>query len=229
MNIQEDLPMRKQSLTSVLVLLIFCTSCVAQQSPPSSLATEKAIQTTASAQTESSIELIEITGLIEPILIDDIYRYVEDSDIIIIGTVEEALPVVRIEAVSLGLIHSDSEIYENISSYQIRIEQVIKGDIAAGGTIRVDMSGGEAEGVRESFIGLQYPNEGITYLMAIDEREITDKTDFFQYKFVGTYDGFSEIIDGKLYPQENTSIFKTGMFVEDAAAEIVSVLKTVKE
>ena len=184
-------------------------------------------ETSALPNTSEQITEIKVSGV--PNLYDDIDSLVVISDIIIIGTIDKALPVIRIEAVSLGLVSGETEYYKNVSSYQVRIEQVFKGDFSAGELFRVDRNGGLAEGIYENHVGMNYPVEGSTYLMFIDETGATDKTDYFMYMFEGTFDGFSEIIDGKLYPQENTSIFKTGMLVEDATAEIVSALKTVND
>lgn len=220
----------KKILSILLVfLLMICSSCLAQQNQPSDHSPQAPTMTETSALPIPSEQVTEIKVSGVPNLYDDINSLVGNSEIIIIGTIEEALPVVRIEAVSLGLASSDTEYYKNVSSYQVRIEQVFKGDFSAGELFRVDRNGGLAEGIYENLVGMNYPVEGSKYLMFIDETSITDKTDYFMYMFEGTFDGFSEIIDGKLYPQENTSIFKTGMFVEDATAEIVSALKTAND
>lgn len=225
MNIQEDFPMRKQILATALVILIFCTSCAVQPTAIASDADEESIEAETSARAETSIEITEYTVLIEPIIIDDMYRFVEDTDIIIIGMVEEALPVVRIDASSLGLVSGDPGFFENISSYQVRIEQVIKGDVSADETIRIDMHGGTAEGVFENYIGMIFPVENSHYLFFIENKQFSDKTDYFEYRFGVTYDGFSEIVDGKLYPQENTSIFEAGTPIEEVIARITEAME----
>ncbi len=205
------------------LLILMCSSCATNQTLASSYSSD----TTTQMETSAQVTEIIITG--DPYLIDNINQLVEASDIIIIGTIEEALPVVRIEAVSLGLVFGFPEYYKNVSSYNVKVEQVYKGDVSIGGYLRLDRNGGEADGIFENQQGLNYPVEGSRYLMFINETDISDKTDYFKYVFEGTYDGFSEIIDGKLYPQENTSIFKTGMLIDDATSEIVVALKAVSD
>lgn len=224
MNIHEDIPMRKQILATILVLLIFCSSCEVPPTAPSSRATIGSDQTETSVQMESSTEVTEIIIYGDPVMYFDLSKLLKMSDIVIIGTVEEALPVIRIEGVSLGLVKGFPEYYKNVSCYNIRIEQVFKGGFSEGDLLRVDRNGGEVDGIFENYQDLQYPVEGRKYLMFINETDITDKTDYFKYMFEGTYDGFSEIIDDKLYPQELTSIFEAGTPIEDVIERVTEAL-----
>ena len=59
--------------------------------------------------------------------LEELIKY---GDIIIVGTVEKALPVVRIDKVALGLVEGTPEFYQNVSPYQIKIIQTIKGDFS---------------------------------------------------------------------------------------------------
>ncbi len=112
--------MRKLFFATVLVLLIFCTSCATQPAAPANDAIQEPTQTETSVKTAGSTEVTEITVLGDPSLYNDLDLLIKISDIIIIGTVEEALPVVRVEAVSLGLVSGSTEDYKNISSYNIK-------------------------------------------------------------------------------------------------------------
>lgn len=161
-----------------------------------------------------------------PFLISDIDFLVSQSDFIFVGKVEKALPIVRVDAVALGLVEGISGLKKNVSSFEIRADQVLKGEIAPGDTIRVDRSGGLAEGINEIYEDdPPYPREGSTYLMFIYKTEFTEENKYFMYMFVGTYDGFSEIIDGKILPQKNTTIFKSGTPIDEAIASVSDAIE----
>ena len=70
-----------------------------------------------------------------------------------------------------------------------------------------------------------FPVENSHYLFFIENKQFSDKTDYFEYRFGVTYDGFSEIVDGKLYPQENTSIFEAGTPIEEVIARIMEAME----
>jgi len=208
----------KRKLASLIfaLLLVFGCSCSrvsyeinVESSKPTILPTD-------------STEITEVTFKVSPRMFSDIKLLASKSDLIIVGYVDKALPVVRIDAVALGLVKGIPELEENVSCYQIRIDQVVKGDFAPGDTIRVDMLGGLAEGVNEIYEDLQFPSEGSTYLMFIEKTDRTEENKYFLYRFVGTFDGFSEIVDGKIVPQKYTSIFKS-------EAPINEVMTTVSE
>lgn|GEM_PF-1967963 len=175
-----------------------------------------------SASTKNDPTVITFSGA--PQLFDSINKLVQQSDLIIIGKVEKALPVVRIDAVALGLVEGLPSLEENVSSFQIRIDQVIKGGFSPGDTIQVDMSGGLADNIYENYIDTNYPEEGLTYLMFIDRTNRTEANQYFLYMFVGSFDGFSEIADGRIFPQENTSIFEQGSSVDDALQKITEAI-----
>ena len=202
-----------------LLLLLGCScSCVSTGTNVESLTS------TASSSDSSKITEVVINGF--PFLITDINFLVAHSDFIIVGKVDKALPVVRIDAVALGLVEGIPELKKNVSSFQISVDQVIKGDIVPGDTIRVDRNGGLAEGINEIYEDdLQYPREGSTYLMFICKTEFTEENKYFMYMFVGTYDGFSEIVDGKILPQENTSIFQSGTSIDEVIASVSKVVE----
>jgi len=192
--------------------------------------TVAAAMTAAGYETETSIkndpaETTEVVFKGSPMLISDINKLISFSDVIIVGKVNKALPVVRIDAVALGLVKGIPELEENVSCYQIRIDQVVKGDFAPGDTIRVDMLGGLAEGINEIYEDLQFPSEGSTYLMFIEKTDRTEENKYFLYRFVGTFDGFSEIVDGKIVPQKNTSIFKSGTLINEVITTVSGAIE----
>ncbi len=205
---------KKIVLLLVILIWVFGISCSRASSEINAESSKSPTLLTESA------EITEITVAITPLMISDIKVLVSNSDIIIVGYVEKALPVVRIDAVKLGLVKGVSELEENVSCYQVRIGQVMKGDYDPGDMIRVDMLGGLAEGFDEIYMGLQYPVEGSTYLMFIEKSDRTEKNKYFMYRFVGTFDGFSEIVDGKIEPQKYTSIFEKGVSLDEALKEI---------
>ena len=53
-----------------------------------------------------------------------------------------------------------------------------------------------------------------------------EENKYFMYMFVGTFDGFSEIVDGKIIPQENTSIFKKGISLDEALKAITEAVES---
>ena len=177
-----------------------------------------------SASTKNDPTEIIFSGA--PILYDSINKLVQHSDLIVVGKVEKALPVVRIDAVALGLVVGPSSLEKNVSSFQIRIDKVIKGGFSPGDTVQVDMSGGIADNIYENYIDINYPVEGLTYLMFIDRTNYTDANRYFMYMFVGSYDGFSEIADGKIFPQENTSIFEKDSSIDDVLQKITDTIES---
>jgi len=172
-----------------------------------------------------STEITKVNIEVAPLMFSDINLLVSNSDAIIVGYVDKALPVVRIDAVALGLVEGIPELEKNVSSFQIRIDQVLKGDFIQGDTIRVDRNGGLAEGINEVIQDLQYPSEGSTYLMFIKKTDGTEENKYFMYMFLGTSDGFSEIVDGKIVPQKNTSIFKSGTPVNEVITTVSEAIK----
>ena len=177
-----------------------------------------------SASTKNDPTEIIFSGA--PLLYDSINKLVEQSDLIVVGKVEKALPVVRIDAVELGLVVGPSSLEKNVSSFQIRIDKVIKGGFSPGDTILVDMSGGLADNIYENYIDINYPVEGLTYLMFIDRTNYTEANQYFMYMFVGSYDGFSEIADGKIFPQEHTSIFEKSSSIDDVLQKIKDTIES---
>lgn len=207
------------ALLLLTLLLLFVCACGHASTPISSESSKPG-----TLQTDST-ETTEVIFSGSPMLISDINKLISLSDIIIVGYVDEALPVVRIDAVALGLVKGIPELKKNVSCFQIRIDQVLKGDFVPGNTVRVDISGGDAEGINEVYENLQFPLEGSTYLMFIEKTDRTEENKYFLYRFVGTFDGFSEIVDGKIVPQENTSIFKNGTPINEVITTVSEAIE----
>ena len=177
---------------------------------------------TKATTTETSITLI--TAQTTPIIIPSIQELINRSDDVIIGKVESVVPTVRIDLVALGINKGSTGHFQNISSYIFRVDQVIMGKIAPGEQIKMDMHGGIADGVSEDF-GITYPKIGVTYLMFITRREENQNKAYFRYLFVGSFEGYAEIRDGKIVPRDKAQLFKPGMPIEqvlDAVKKAVS-------
>lgn len=160
-------------------------------------------------------EPVRVTWQITPILFSGLDELAGHSDIILIGKVSDAPPTVRVDAAALGIVEGVDEFEKNISSFVINVEDVLKGDAPDSGTIRVDMNGGTADGVSETYDGLEFPQKGSRYLMFIRRTNFSEKNKYFLYMFVGTYDGFVEIVDGKIIPEKNSSVFTEGTSIGD--------------
>lgn len=211
----------KKTFASIIfaLLLVFGCSCSRASSEINVETSKPTILPT------DSTEIAEVTFKVLPQMFSDIKLLASKSDLIIVGYVDKALPVVRIDAVKLGIVKGIPELEKNVSSFQIKIEQVMKGDFKPGETIQVDMSGGNAEGINEIFENVQFPSEGLTYLMFIDKTAYTEENKYFMYMFLGTFDGFSEIVDGKIVPQENTSIFKNGTPINEVITTVSEAIE----
>lgn len=135
--------MKKSFLMVVFALLLLIGSSCSRTS--AGIHAESSIPTALSTDSSRTTEAVISES---PFLITDLNFLVSHSDYIIIGKVDEALPVVRIDAAALGLVEGIPKLEKNVSSFQIKIDQVIKGDIAPGDTIRVDRNAGLAEGIK---------------------------------------------------------------------------------
>lgn len=207
------------ALLLLILLLLFACACGRASTNISSESSKPGTVQTDPAETT------EVVFKGSPMLISDINKLISLSDLIVVGKIDKALPVVRIDAVALGLVVGPSKHEKNVSSFQVKIEQVMKGVFKPGETIQVDISGGLAEGINEIFENVQYPSEGSTYLMFIDKTDYTAENKFFMYMFVGTFDGFSEIVDGKIVPQKYTSIFKSGTPINEVVTTVSEAIR----
>lgn len=213
---------------SLIIALPFLSACAFQSvgGPTNSLSAIASTNSTESITTESrQIDLTTDSSItswyaqISPVTYSSIEDLLNDSDLVIIGTVTKMLPTVRVQSTDcvpdkkgFGM-QQDSL---NITSANVRIEQVIKGNISVGESIRLDQDGGLAEGIMETISPYRYLEDGIMYLMFVRHIEDIDISKYFAYSFASVYDGFMAIKSGKVYPWEYSNIFLAGTSVEDA-------------
>ncbi len=198
---------------SIIIALLFLSACVFQSDggPINSMS--------ANASTKPTETNAWWHAQITPITYSSLEDLLNDSDLVIIGTVTKILPAVRVNYTDcvpgkLGFgIEQDSL---NVTSADVRIEQVIKGNISVGESIRLDQDGGLAEGIMETITPYYYLENGITCLMFIQHNEDFDSSQYFAYRFTSVYDGFMPIQSGKVNPLDHLSVFLAGTSVEDA-------------
>jgi len=159
-----------------------------------------------------------LQALIDPVMYPSLEKLLAVTDIVIIGTVIETLPTVR-------LTQSDNELWKsalwedfNLTPALIQIDEVLRssaGDVTAGDTIRIDQMGGFAGSVDEQIKWIKYPEAGSSYLMFIHYNESADSNEYLTYEYASVFDGMMEITDGKVYPSKASQIFESGISVED--------------
>ncbi|MEI8200439.1 MAG: hypothetical protein WCG21_10270 [Eubacteriales bacterium] len=191
-------------LLFVLLLLCACNNDTSQKSEKSD---DSAAETT-----------LWLHLQIEPMIYPTLEKLLDDTDIVIIGTVKETLPVVR-------LTQSDNDLWKsavweefNVTPSLIQVDEVLwkdAGDITAGDTIRIDQMGGFAGNVKETISYIKYPEVGSSYLMFITFNESGNTDEYLTYEYASEVHGFMQITDGKVYPRAGSQIFESGISVED--------------
>jgi len=83
-------------------------------------------------------------------------------DSIIVGTITQPPSVTRINVIKLGYVSGSEETWSNVTSYQIRVDDVLKGNKKKGETITVDQYGGTYEGITEYIEGFPYLEQNKT-------------------------------------------------------------------
>jgi len=161
---------------------------------------------------------------IEPIMYPSLEKLLAVTDIVIIGTVKETLPAVR-------LTQSDNDLWKsavwedfNVTPSLIQVDEVLKsdsGDVTAGETIRIDQMGGFVDNINETIDWIKYPEAGSSYLMFINFNESADSNEYLTYEYSSIVDGFMQIADGKVYPPKASQIFESGISVEDVRLAMV--------
>jgi len=161
---------------------------------------------------------------VDPILYPTLEKFLAVTDIVIMGTVLDTLPMVRLKK-------SDNDLWKsalwkdfNITPALIQVDEVLKsdvGDVTVGETIRIDQMGGFADNVKETISWIKYPEVGSSYLMFITFNESADTNEYLTYEYSSIYDGLMEITDGKVYPKKGSHIFDSGISVEDVRLAMV--------
>jgi len=161
---------------------------------------------------------------IEPMIYPTLEKLLADTDIVIIGTVKETLPAVR-------LTQSENDMWKsavweefNITPSLIQVDEVLKsdvGDVTAGETIRIDQMGGFVDNINETISYIKYPDVGSSYVMFITFNESANTDEYMTYEYSSIVDGLMQITDGKVYPPKASQIFESGISVEDVRLAMV--------
>jgi len=161
---------------------------------------------------------------ITPMMYTSLEELLADTDIVIIGTVKETLPAVR-------LTESDNDLWKsafweefNVTPSLIQVDEVLRsneGDVTVGDTIRIDQMGGFADNVKETIDWIKFPEVGSNYLMFITFNQSADTDAYLTYEYSSIVDGLMEITDGKVYPPKASQIFASGMSVEDVRLAMI--------
>ena len=116
---------------------------------------------------------------IDPVMYPDLEKLLAVTDIVIIGTVKETLPAVR-------LTQSDNDLWKsavweefNVTPSLIQVDEVLKsdaGDVTTGETIRIDQMGGFADNINETISYIKYPEVGSSYVMFITFHDSAEQT-----------------------------------------------------
>lgn len=161
---------------------------------------------------------------ITPMMYTSLEKLLTVTDIVIVGTVKETLPAVR-------LTQSDNDLWKsavwdefNVTPSLIEVDEVLScdaGDVTAGKTIRIDQMGGFADNVKETIDWIKYPEVGSSYLMFITFNESANTEEYMTYEYSSIVDGLMQITDGKVYPPKASQIFESGTSVEDVRLAMV--------
>lgn len=168
-----------------------------------------------------------------PIRFGSFNRMVEASDHILIGTVKEK-ETLKINATKLGYSTREGDFWQNITSTQVEVLEVFKGDFKANDTIQVDYVGGTVDGITEVYfeelIGDSL-EKGSTYLLFFYEPDIHKDKPYFKLMFADHDDSVVEIKDERLVAQPYCEFWNvpdgnlTEMSKEQRAKEGTSLAK----
>lgn len=221
--------MKRTRNTALILFLLFIlpvlTAC--NYTDDSMTSVPPVITETTAAETPLSMY-----AFITPITYTSLLELLADTDIVIIGTVEETLPAVR-------LTKSDNDLWEgafwedfNVTPSLVHVEEVLKsdaGDIAAGDTMRIDQMGGLADNVNETIDWIKLPEVGSSYLMFITFNESANTDEYMTYEYSSVVDGLMRITDGKVYPPEGSQVFESGISVEDVRLAMVPEVNVIPD
>jgi len=217
--------MKRNRFIALLLLLLFVLQLLCACNNDTLKATDKSEPSAA----ETTLWLHQ---QITPMIYPSLEKLLADTDIVIIGTVKDTLPAVR-------LTQSDNDLWKsavwdefNVTPSLIQVDEVLRsdaGDITAGNTIRIDQMGGFADHVKETIDWIKYPEASSSYLMFITFNESTNTDEYMTYEFSSIVDGFMQITDGKVYPPKASQIFASGISVEDVRLAMVPEVIVIPE
>lgn len=166
----------------------------------------------AESTTNSTTEVVQYQ--IDPILYPSLKDLVDASEIIVVGEVTGS-SIHRIDLTAEGSISGDTEMFANVSSFDVTVSKVMKGTIPSDMQLKVDLlCGGEVNGHIEIFEPeIPSPVVGEEYVFFIDAQEKNKDREYFVYTFEGSFDGFVKVENGVVEPNSNDeSIFSESIF-----------------
>ena len=225
--------MKKLGKVQVVLLLIlgviFVSSCsnlgksfydsmIEPASNKSALTAEQTLSLSEFAQ-----ENPEVSAKVEPVLMRSLENLIDESDYIIIATVTDILPAFTVSAD-----HKITDAFSglgctNYTPYLLTVDQVISGDAAVNETIRIDLMGGEASGVKFTCSPIAYPEINTTYLMFLQDFDwvIEHDLEYNRIVFTGSYDGFYKVDENKLFPNVHSTLIPVGTSLQD----VIEIIK----
>ncbi len=202
---------RKFLLGFIVLILFFSTSC-------SSASVQS--KNTLTAETTNVI-----TYQLYPLTFTSLDQLVAMSDVILIGEITNST-IKRFDLAAAGYVKSKDPREANVSSFNIRVDKVIKGDLTSGSEIKVDSRrGGESNGYYEIYEPtLPVPKTNKNYIFFLTTPEEFKGREYFQYMFNGSFDGFYLIEDGTAIPQDQDAC-KNQMSVQELESEIKLIIE----
>jgi len=226
--------MKKLGKVQVVLLLIlgviFVSSCSNFGKSFYDSMIDPASKTSAFASVEQSLSLSEfaqenpeVSAKVEPVLMSSLENLIDESDYIIIATVTDILP-----AFTVSKDHKITDVFSglgctNYTPYLLTVDQVISGDVAINETIRIDLMGGEASGVKFTCSPIAYPEINTTYLMFLQDFDwvIEHDLEYNRIVFTGSYDGFYKADENKLFPNAHSTLIPVGTSLQD----VIEIIK----
>lgn len=226
--------MKKLGKVQVVLLLIlgviFVSSCSNLGNSYYDSSIEPASNISALTTVEQSLSLTEfaqenpeVSAKVEPVLMRSLENLIDESDYIIIATVTDILP-----SFTVSTDHKITDAFSglgctNYTPYLLTVDQVISGDAAVNETIRIDLMGGEASGVKFTCSPIAYPEINTTYLMFLQDFDwvIEHDLEYNRIVFTGYYDGFYKVDEDKLFPNEHSTLIPVGTPLQD----VIEIIK----
>lgn len=201
----------KKIVTALLMITLFMISACTN---PSSSVIPTSQTDRAETLTNATKEVVQYQ--IDPILYPSLQDLVDASEIIVVGEVTGS-SIHRIDLTAEGSVSGDTEMFANVSSFQVTVSKVMKGTIPNDMQLRVDLlCGGEANGyIETNDPEIPSPIVGEEYVFFIDAQEKNKDREYFAYTFEGSFDGFVKVENKVVEPNSNDgSVFCESVFAK---------------
>ncbi len=166
----------------------------------------------AEAITNATTDIVQYQ--LDPILYSSLQDLVDASEIIVVGKVTDS-SIHRIDLAAEGSASGDTEMFANVTRFQVTVSKVIKGTVPSDLQLNVDLlCGGAVNGSIEIYEPkIPSPDVGEEYVFFIDAQEKNKDHEYFAYKFEGSYDGFVKVENGVVEPNSiDDSVFGESVF-----------------